>query len=112
MPRTINKMSMDMRQLGEFFVDTRDPDLAIKASNIIHDATLALKQLREEYEDKEYFDSCVKVTLSSWGYAGSDYSTSVINLEEYDSGEPSEDYQPMKSDAVEKAFEALSAENK
>jgi len=105
-------MGMDIRQQAEFYVDTRDLNLASKASNIIHEATLAFKKLREEYDDKEYFDMAVQITLSSWGYAGENHVTSKVDLEKYEEGIPSEDFEPTGFDAVEKAFEALSAENK
>jgi hypothetical protein len=103
-------MGMDIRQQAEFYVDTKDPNLALKTSKIIHEATVAFKKLREEYDDKEYFDMAVQITLSSWGYAGENHVTSKVDLEKYEEGIPSEDFEPTGFDAVEKAFEALSAE--
>ena len=100
-------MGVDIRQQAEFYVDTRDLNLALKASKIIHEATLAFKKLREEYDDKEYFDMAVHITMVSWGYAGDSHTILKVDLEEYEEGIPSEDFESISFDVVEKAFEAL-----
>lgn len=104
-------MGMDIRQQAEFYVDTRDLNLALKTSKIIHEATVAFKKLREEYDDKEYFDMAVQITLASWGYAGDSHTILKVDLEKYEEGIPSEDFEPTSfDDVIKKAFEAL-AEN-
>ena len=98
-------MGMDIRQQAQFYVDTKDPNLALKASKIIHEATLAFKKLREEYDDKEYFDMAVQITKVEWGYAGDSHTILKVDLEEYEEGIPIL-LIPVE-DVVEKAFEAL-----
>ena len=104
-------MGMDIRQQAEFYVDTRDLNLASKTSKIFHETTLAFKKLREEYDDKEYFDMAVQITLASWGYAGDSHTILKVDLEKYEEGIPSEDFEPTSfDDVIKKAFEALADE--
>lgn len=63
-------MGMDFRRNLEFYISTRDEELYEKITSVVSNLKNSIILLRDEYKDKEYFDSCLNVTDNSYIYNG------------------------------------------